>query len=186
MYGRPLPVRMGGALPGTDYGHLQTRRAVSVPPMEGAHSLPRYNAPAHHSLSSQIQRLGGVLPSPRQEGDTRSSAPHQLGRPLPIILLTHRATENEDIHHTPVKLVYGADLQLSGQFTTQQTGGHSLAFLLAVQQTVASLQPVSPCPTPSRLIHFLAYLPATEAVFLGPPPYMGPYVLAREDISLWT
>ena len=109
---------------------------------------------------------------------------------LPIILLTLRATEKEDIQHTPAELVYGEDLRLPGQFVTQAVGGHSLSFLPVLRQAMASFQPTPPRPPPSRPTHFPADLLTAKSVFLkagahsGPlaPPYTGPYqVLARGD-----
>ena len=109
---------------------------------------------------------------------------------LPIILLTLRATEKEDIHHTPAELVYGEDLRLPQQFLTPTDGGHSLSFLPALRHAMTNLRPTPPRPPPARPTHFPAELLTAPAVFLktgahtGPlqPPYTGPYrVLERHD-----
>ncbi|KAK8397142.1 hypothetical protein O3P69_004677 [Scylla paramamosain] len=89
----------------------------------------------------------------------RTTAYHSqanAGWRLSIILLTLRATEKEDIHHTLAEVVYGEDLSLTGQFVAPGDGGHSLSFLPALR---------------------------TDTV-TGPlqPPYSGPYqVLDRGD-----
>ncbi|XP_045126541.1 proline-rich extensin-like protein EPR1 [Portunus trituberculatus] len=105
---------------------------------------------------------------------------------LLVILLTWRATEKEDLHHTPAELVYRENLRLPGQFAAPgPPTGHALAFPPVLRQAMANLRPTPPRPT-----HFPADLSDAAAVFLrtgstrGPfqAPYGGPYrVLHRGE-----
>ena len=128
----------------------------------------------HRRLKEAIR----ALPNPASWSDA-----------LPIVLLTLRATEKEDVRHTPAELVYGEDLRLPGQYVAQPQGD-ALAFLPALRQAMASLRPPPPRPPPPRPIHMPAGLRTATAVFLRTdaptaplqPPYTGPYrVLQRGD-----
>lgn len=129
----------------------------------------------HRRLKETI----GALPHPTNWVDA-----------LRIILLTLRAIKKEDIHHTPVELLYGEDLCLPCQFVPPVDGGHSLSYLSALRYAMSSLRPTPPRPASSRPTHFLDELRTATAVFLRTgahtgllqPLYTGPFqVLSRGD-----
>lgn len=116
--------------------------------------------------------------------------PAQWMDALPIILLTLRATEKEDLHHSPAELVYGEDLRLPGQYTPPGACLPSLGFLPALKQAMASIAPVLPRQPPPRPTYFPPGLHTAPTALLRTdahrtplqPPYTGPYpVLSRGD-----
>ncbi|XP_045122597.1 uncharacterized protein LOC123511047 [Portunus trituberculatus] len=139
---------------------------------------------AAHFLSGWVSNFGAPVTIITDQGCSSSLTPGVDA--LPIILLTWRATEKEDLHHTPADLVYWEDLRLPGQFAAPgPPAGHALAFLPVLRQAMANLRPTPPRPPPSRPTHFPADLRDAAAVFLrtgattGPlqPPYVGPYLV---------
>ncbi|MPC33082.1 hypothetical protein E2C01_026422 [Portunus trituberculatus] len=97
--------------------------------------------------------------------------------------------EKRDIYHTLVKLVYGEDFRLPGQFAAPGPRGYILAFLPALRQAKAYLHPTSPRLPLSHPIHFPADFCDATTIFLrtgattGPlqPPYTGPYCVLHQS-----
>lgn len=141
-----------------------------------------FRGPTRHRTTAYHPQSNGLVERfHRCHKEAMRTLPHPTNwaDALPIILLPFRATEKEDINHTPAELVYGEDLRLPSQFAAEQNGGHPLSFLPALQQAMTSFKPVPLRPFPSNPTHFPADLRAAETVLLrtGPlqPPYTGPY-----------
>lgn len=149
----------------------------------------RHRTTAYHPQSNgMVERFHRRL----KEALRAHQHPCQWVETLPIILLTLRTTEKEDIKHSPAELVYGEDLRLPGQFTPPDVNPHPLSFLPALRQAMSNLPPTQPRPPPQRSTYVPMEVKTAEHVLLrhdthrGPlaRPYDGPYHVFRVQINV--
>ena len=145
------------------------------------HRTTAYHPQANGMVERAHRRLKEAL---------RAVQPAQWVDALPIILLSIRATEKEDLGHAPAELVYGEDLRLPGQFDTKTSALPALTFLPTLKQVVRDMRPNPPRTTTSPQTYFPTALREATAVFLRrdaqisplQPKYSGPHeVLNRGE-----
>ena len=154
--------------------------------------LLRYLGTQRHRTTAYHPQTNGMVERfhRRLKDALRAVQPAQWVLALPIILLTLRATQKDDVSHSPAELVFGEDLHLPGQFRGPAPDVPSLAFLPALQQAVTNMQPIPTRKQPAHRTYWPPALQTAPSLFLRvdahttplQPRYTGPYtVLERGE-----
>lgn len=151
----------------------------------------RHRTTAYHPQSNgMVERFHRRL----KEALRAQSTPADWVAALPLVLLNLRATDKEELQHSPAELVYGEDIRLPGQFIPNPQSQPALSFLAALQRAMQSIRPTPPRAPSHRPVYIPRGLREAKEIFLRkdhttPPlqrPYDGPFPVIRSNEKLVT